>query len=284
MSKYFIEEGKELEKHKLSDYLEIDAEDYKRFQCLEKYRKQRTRHIMGIIGDVEFDEKTYDLFLRQFDCFGGKYNVLSKKETIKGIYDISQKYPYLSPAALDEIWFEYINDLFEEYSLKDALEQFIEKYGKTEKALFSYLHYIEEIAEEYNKKFHIEAAKLSVFCEGYGPELIKHLQYLIKSQHVTADKVMDSLPSLKLIYKDNMQLGEIMSQTRIFLGACNPISYQMIDCLATEDNLDRFPEQPKYCINGGKTIDATFTKQEFLDSIKEKYVTKDDSKVLKYQK
>ena len=70
--------------------------------------------------------------------------------------------------------------------------------------------------------------------------------------------------------KDKKQLIEISSQTRIYFGCCLPISYQMIESLATERGLDRYPEQPKYLINGTKTIDTTFTKQDFLDSIQKR--------------
>ena len=44
----------------------------------------------------------------------------------------------------------------------------------------------------------------------------------------------------------------------------------MTKSLATGKSLDSYPEQPKYIINKTITIDTTFTKQEFLDSIKKR--------------
>ena len=72
----------------------------------------------------------------------------------------------------------------------------------------------------------------------------------------------------ELIEKDKQQLIDISTQTRIFMGCCHPISYQMIESLAVGEGLDRYPEQPAYLINGSRTVDTTFKKEEFLASIK----------------
>ena len=79
---------------------------------------------------------------------------------------------------------------------------------------------------------------------------------------------------MDLIDKDKEQLMEIIRETRIYFGVCYPISYQMIESLATGKGLDCYPEQPKYWINHQRTIDTTFTKQEFLDSIEKVKVKK----------
>ena len=109
--------------------------------------KNRVGWKKGREGDVELDIETYELFLAQFQCWGGRYDVRTKKETLKGIYDISVKYPFLAPDALEEIWFVYIHDQFEEYHLADALEIFIRYYGMTDKALLTYIEYIDERAK-----------------------------------------------------------------------------------------------------------------------------------------
>jgi len=266
MEVYFKE--KETRKLRLSEYLKLDQSDFKYFICEEKYREPRTKYIMEIIGDVEFDEETYKLFIRQFQCFGGRYDVRTKKETFKGIYEISQKYSFLTADALEKIWFVYIHDQFEAYALDEALGKFIELFGKTEKAIHSYIEYVDKKAKEFDKQFEDEAAKLDYL--DYDRDLIEHLQYIIKSQHITAEQIISSLPSKDLIAKDKEQLIEICERTRIYFGACHPISYQMIESLATGEGLDYYPEQPKYLISETRTIDAVFTKQEFLDSIKEK--------------
>lgn len=273
MKSYFKE--KETKKLKLSEYLKLT--EFKCFLCDEKYREPRTKYIMEIIGDVELDEETYKLFLRQFQSCGGRYDVRLKPETIKGIYDISQKYPFLTADALDEIWFVYIHDQFEEYMLDEVLGKYIEMYGKRDEALFKYLEYVDKTAKKFDKQFIKEASKLELYCKYYDKDLIKHLQYIIKSQHIPSDKIIDCLPSSELINKDKEQLTDISTRTRIYMGACHPISYQMIESLATSEGLDYYPELPKYIINGTTTIDTTFTKQEFLDSIKERKETKKKS-------
>ena len=83
------------------------------------------------------------------------------------------------------------------------------------------------------------------------------------------------LPSKELLEKDRQQLIDISTQTRIFMGVCQPISYQMIESLAIGKGLDHYPEQPAYLINGTRKIETTFTKQEFLDSIKKRVASKD---------
>lgn len=264
MKSCFKEEA--IKKIKLSKYLKMS----KPFSGDEERRKARTEYIMDIIGDVEMDLDTYELFIQQFQRFGGRYDVRTTKETIKGIYEISQTYPFLSATALDEIWFVYIHDQFQECKLDDALGKFFKRYGKTEDAFEKYLEYVDEVAKEYDSQFEQETIKLQESCKDYDEPLIKHLQYVIKSQHIRADKIIECLPSKELIQKDRSQLSEIIRGTRIFFGACDPISYQMIESLATGGGLDYYPDQPKYSATGVGTIEATFTKKEFLESIKKR--------------
>ena len=272
MRKYFKDE--ETKKIKLSEYLKMPKSEFKYYVCEEKYKEPRIKYIIDILGDVELDKDTYISFMREFDCCGGRYDVRTKKETIKGIYSFLQKYPFLSADTIELIWFRYIHDLFEIFNLKDKLGVFFEQYGKTEKALKEYFDYVDKIADEFDKQFYEEADKLSTICEGYDSSLIEHLQGVIKRQHISVEDILSSLPSKELIYKDKTQLMEIMTQTRIYCGACHPISYQMIESLATGKGVDSYLEQPKYLINGTTTIDTTFTKQEFLDSIQKEKVKK----------
>lgn len=268
----------ETKKLKLSEYLTYKDSDFKYLICDAGKRIPRTKYIIEILGDVEMDIDTYKLFIEQFQSSGGRYDVRIKPETIKGMYDISQKYQFLSADALDEIWFVYIHDQFEEYSLDEVLGKYFQLYGKIEKALFEYLDYIDRTAKEFDKKFIEEASKLDVYYQEYDHDLIEHLQYIVKRQHILADKIISSLPSKELIDKDTKQLHGIIERTRIFFGACYPISYQMIESLATDEGLDYYPEQPQYLICGASKIDATFTKQEFLDSIQKTKVKKLEKK------
>ena len=266
MSKYFKEE--ETQKYKLSEYLQKDASEFKSHLGEEKHRLKRTKYIMEILGDISLDADLYRLFMNQFQCFGGRYDVRTKKETIKGMYEITKRYPTLTADAIDKIWFVYIKDQFEEYALIDMLEKYIEIHGETETALQAYLDFVDRKAEEFDEKFEEEAKSLERYKEEYGEAFIKHLQYIIKSQHIPAEQITSSLPCKELIDKDKEQLVEIATRTRIYMGMCQPISYQMIESLSTGEGLDYYSEQPAYVINGKQHIDATFTKQEFLDSIK----------------
>lgn len=279
MEKYFKEE--KTKQFKLSEYLKMSDSDFQYYSRSERYRESRIKYIISIIGDVELDVDTYELFMEKFDSFGGKYDVQVKRETIQGIYEILQKYPFLTAESLGKIWRVYIHDQFEAYDLKDELGRYFECYGKTEEALEKYLKYVDEIAKEFDKQFYKDAAKLSEYCEDYDQDLIKYLQTIIKEQHISLECILSSLPCKELIDKDQKQLKEIIRQTRIFFGACRPISYQMIESLVTGEGLDCYPEQPQYCICGTKVIDTTFTKQEFLDSIKERKAKVEKQKVLK---
>lgn len=266
MSKYFKEEN--LQKFKLSEYLEKDESEFKGCLFTEEPRIARTKYIMKILGDISLDESTYELFIKQFQCCGGRYDVRTKPDTIKGIYEIQEKYPFLTAEALDEIWFVYIKDLFDTYSLIDVLQKYIDIHGQTDDALESFIDYVNRKADEFNIQFEEAAKELESLKEIYGEDLIKHLQYIIKRQHIDVEQIKKSLPSSELIEKDKEQLNEISRSTRIFMGVCYPISYQMIECLATGEGVDSYPDTLHYIINSSRKIEATFTKQEFLESVK----------------
>ncbi|MBO5121101.1 MAG: hypothetical protein J6C28_05410 [Bacilli bacterium] len=278
---YFKKE--ELEKHKLSEYLEYQDSDFKYLLCDKGKRIPRTKYIIEVLGDVEMDKETYKLFIGQFQSFGGRYDVRTKPETIKGIYEISKKYPFLSTDALEEIWFVYIRDQFEEYALDEMLEKYFELHGRTDDAFGAYLDFVDRKAKEYDARFEEDAETLDKYISEYGLDFIKHLKYIVKSQHIPASDIEKSLPEKELVDKDRQQLIDISTQTRIFMGACHPISYQMIESLATKEGLDYYPDQPAYLINGTRTIATTFTKQEFLDSIQRRLTGGDTPKQLKKQ-
>ena len=273
---YFKKE--ETKKHKLSEYLDFQDSDFKYLLCDTGRRVPRTKYLIETLGDVEMDIETYKLFIGQFQSFGGRYDVRTKPETIKGIYDISTKYTFLAQDALDEIWFVYIQDLFEEYALDEMLGKYIELHGKTDDAISAYLDFIDRKAKDYEPRFEAEAEKLDQYIPEFGLDFIKHLKYIVKSQHIPASEIEKALPEKELIAKDRQQLVDISTQTRIFMGCCHPISYQMIESIAVGDGLDYYPDQPAYLINGSRKIDTTFTKQEFLDSIQRRLASGDKPK------
>lgn len=271
MSKFFKEETSSF---KLSDYLEKDASTFKGCIFDEESRKKRTEYIMDILGDVSLDEETYEVFMSEFQSFGGRYDVRVKPETIEGIYEITKKYPKLSSKAIEEIWFIYIKDLYEEYSLTDMLGKYIEHHGQTDEAVQAYLDFVERKAIELDASFIEEAKALDTYKEEYGKSFIEQLQYTMRSQHIHLEDILKALPTSELVKKDQEQLSDIAFKTRCFMGMCLPISHQMTISLATGSKLDYYPDQPAYVVSGGKTFDTTFTKQEFLDSIKKQATTK----------
>lgn len=267
MEKVFKE--RKLKKIKLSEYLKKPDRAFEHLLCDEGYRERRTKYIIDSIGDVELDKKEYALFIAQFQHFG-RYDVNVKRDTYKEMYKISQMYPFLSADSLETIWGYYIKDLFEEYALDEMLGEFFKSYGQTEEAFYAYIDFVEEKATEIDKKFEEESKGLEEYQEEYGEDLIRTLQGIMRRHHVHIDQIKSSLPSYDLIEKDKKQLIEISRQTRIYFGCCQPISYQMIESLATGSGLDYYPEQPAYLINESRKIETTFTKQEFLDSIKKR--------------
>jgi len=278
MSKYFKEE--KTPELKLSEYLEKEEDEFKGCLFDEKSRKIRTKYLIELLGDITLDLDVYKLFIKQFQTYGGRYDVRTKPETIKDIYGFVKRYPTLTATAIEEIWFIYIKDQFEEYALIDMLEKYIQLHGKKDDTLLSYLDFVDRKAKEFDKRFEAEAKTLESYKTEYGEEFVKHLQYIIKSQHIPAKKIISSLPCKELIIKDKEHLREIATRTRIFMGMCQPISYQMVESLATDEGLDCFPEQPAYLINGETQVEATFTKDDFLASIK-KHADEAASKQLK---
>ncbi len=275
MSKFFKEEP--VTTFPLSEYLIKDKDEFKGCIFDEESRQRRTKYIMSILGDISLEKDTYELFMRQFQSFGGKYDVRTKKETIKGMYDISKRYPKLTSSALEEIWFTYIKDLFEEYALTDMLEKYLDIHGQTDDAIKAYLDFVETKAVEFEKTFKEASKELECYKEEYGERVVSHLQHIMQRQHISLEQIIASLPSSELIKKDQEQLSELSKKTRIYMGVCLPLSQQMIESLATGESLDYYPEQPSYVINGTSKVDATFTKQQFLDSVQKQQKTTEDA-------
>lgn len=279
MSKYFKEE--QLPKYELSEYLERDAADFKECIFDEESRKKRTKYLIDILGDVSLDEKTYKLFITEFQTFGGRYDVRTKKETLQGIYEITAQYPELTDRAIEEIWFSYIKDLFEEYALVDMLKKYLDIHGQTDDTFHTYLDFIERKAEEMDKSYQEAAKELDSYKEEYGESFVDYLKQLVQRQHIYPEEIKKSLPSSELVQQDQQQLTDLSQKTRIYLGVCLPISYQMTESLASKIGLDSYPEQPTYIISGRTQVATTFTKQDFIDSIKKHTSTEEQPKQLK---
>jgi len=271
MKKYFTEEQKE--EYLLSDYLKMKEKDIKSTLCEEEMRLRRTKYLIEILGDVKLDKDLYKKYINCFQSFGGRYSVRTRQDTLKDIYEITRKYNYLTIEAIEEIWFIYIRDLFEEYSIMDILEKYIKVFGKTSEAFELFIQYIEKKSDEQQKRYIEDAKNTDELKEEYSEHFIDHLKGLIVRQHYTYDEIKKYLPSSDLIKKDEEHILEISRKTRIYFGCCNPLSYTMFDSLLAGETLDNYDEVGKYYISFGGHEEVTFTKQEFLDSIKKQTKT-----------
>lgn len=261
--KYFIENEKE--EKLLSEYLKEESKSY---ICEEPARIARTKYLIEILGDVPFEQKLYETFIREFQCWGGRYDVRTKKETIKAIYEISRKYPFLTETGIEYIWFKYIRDLFEEYSLMDVFEKYVLMFGKTDEAFELFMDYIDKKAEIHQKQYEQDALKADELVGSYGQGFVDHIKGLIKRKHFTYDYIKEYFPSSEIIKKDEEHILELSRKTRIYFGCCLPVSYKMFDILIEDKSLDTYTDTPAYYINSSIKEPATFTKKEFLDSIK----------------
>lgn len=271
MKTYFKETS--TEEILLSEYLEKDSTDFKCFLYSEEDRIKRTKYLMSILGDVAFDKDTYKLFISEFQSHGGKYDVRTKPDTIKGIYEITRMFPTLTARAVKKIWFRYIKDLFEEHALTSIFEKYIEMFGEEDESFELFVDYVNKKAEQHQQRYIEDALQADELVEEYGESFTKHVKGLITREHYTYDEIKKYLPSAELIEKDEQHIDDISIRTRIFFGCCRPVSYKMLDILLEDKTLDTYPETPTYYISTGGEEQATFTKQEFLDSIKERAKT-----------
>ena len=260
MSKYLKEEQKQ--EQSLSKYLE----------SADEQKQRELKYLIEVLGDVSLDEDMMDLFHRQFHCFGGRYSVRTKPETIKGVYDYTRRFPELSKSAVDEIWFRFIKDLHDEYDMADTLEKYFEVFGKTDEAFELFIDYVDKKAEEQQTRYKEESKELDELKEEYGERFTQHIKYLVTSKHFKVEDIKRYLPSAELIKKDEQHICDLSARTRIFFGCCEPVSYTMLEILVEDKTLDTYTETPTYYISTGKSEQATFTKTEFLESIKKQKI------------
>lgn len=262
--KYFSKDSKD--EFLLSEYLDVDSLLFSKEIFTDKDRVLRTKYLIDVLGDVKMDIDTYKLFIRIFQSFGGPYSVLTSKETLKGIYEIYEMYPFLTCEALHDIWFLYIRDLFEEYELSSIIELFIKTYGMKDETFLRYIDYVEKKGKEHQKLYEEDALKVSSIS-GYSDSFLLHIKGLILRKHIMFDKIMHYMPEAELIKKDEEHLIKLQEKTRIFMGCSLPVSYVMMDELLLGEPLE---EEPTYYVSTGLKERATFTKEDFISSISKK--------------
>lgn len=237
---------------------------------LSEYDKspREIKYLIELLGDVSMEEDMIKLFCSEFHCYGGRYDVRTEPDTIKDMYDITIRFPKLTKDAIEDIWFRYIRDLFQEYDLLTTLEKYIQIFGENDDAFESFIYYSEQKADEYQETFESDIKQVEELKDEYSERFISHIQYLIRGSHYKYDDIKKYLPDSELIKKDEQHIYDLSSKTRIFFGCCEPVSYTLFDLLVKRHSLEKIEEDLKYYVSTGTQEKATFTKTEFLESIK----------------
>lgn len=298
MGKFFTE--KQISKISLKEYwLKIEKEYLDLKELIEKYStsgyattkeiekiaklksKKRElslqyaqiRQIYSSLGDIEIKEDMIDTLRETFDSSKCRYGTIClKKETIQSIYEISELFPELSKDALLSISSIYIKDLFDKYSLIETLAIMIRKEGMEDKTFEEFMDKTTKLADQEDKKYDEVAWYIRIHCGEYPYDFVRSFEKFVKEHHISWEKFYKSLPSPELILKDQMELKELSLRTKECWSICQPITFQMLeDYLDGDTLLSEFEEQPAYYVSPyiGKQP-TSFTKTDFLESIKEK--------------
>lgn len=270
MEKYFEEN----QKTQLSMYLERGISDK---------MKKTIEFLICCLGDVSLPLDIIESYKDYFYSSGGRYDVRTEVESVKGLYEFYKKFPSISAKAFEEISFRYIKDLFEEYSLDIVFEKLIKMHGKTDETLELFISYTEKKADELQKKRRKEARKLDRYLpiyhvDGLVDDYIPFLKSLVIRKHISVDRILDSMPSPELVKKDREHLHRLSIVFHCYFG-CVPISYLITEDLAKGEDILKYGERPSYSVSFlEKPVETTFTTQEFIDSTKK---TKDKELVRK---
>lgn len=274
MGKYFKETSEEKRELVLSEYLKKGEKDFKNhYLSNEEDRIRRTEYLIKILGDVSLDEETYLLFIDRFQSGGGRYDVMTRDDTFKGMYEIIQKHQMLTSGAIKDIWVRYIKDLFDEYDLITIFDNFIQVFGLTDEAFEMFIDYVEKKAEQHQQKYVEDSLNIAELEGEYTSGFISHIKNLILSQHYSYDEIKKCMPCADLIERDEQHIRDLSRRTRIYFGCCRPISYSLFDVLLKYKSLDGYPETLEYCVSTGKKETVTFTKTDFLESVQKQQGT-----------
>ena len=266
--------GKKQKEIKLSEY-------FKKRKFDDKDDKVASEILMEYLGDVSLPVGIIEQFLDYYTSAGGRYDVRSEKESTLGLYDFYRKFPTITPEAFDDVSFMYIKDLFDKYDLIKYFEDMIAKYGKTDEAFSKFIKHVDKSADLLQVKYDHDALKMNKYYALYGEKkdayyifdgFISHLYDAIKNKHLPVDKVIDGLPSYKLIDKDRDHWNELFYGPDLYrctLHLVPPISYSMVETYAKGEDLFKvYGKRPMYKLASGKLVRAKFTTQEYLDDIK----------------
>ena len=266
MSKYF--EEKIEQKILMSEYL-----------AKSEYSKDTIRKYIEHVGDMKMTPLMIEMFIAVGEGhYPKRYDVKTDIKTVKTIYDLTFKYPMLTPDAIEAIWDYYIKDLFEDYLVIPALEKCVGDYPLKDESFETFIKYLDKSTQDIQKRYEMDAWELYYdYKDVYSKEYIQYLSRVITKRHISYKKIVESLPSPELVEQDELLLESLFHKD--CWSNCEPISYKMTMLLAylSEDESfeDYTKEQPSYYLSAyKKEIPTLFTRQEFLDSIKGKKVKK----------
>jgi len=279
--KYFSEVKKE--KLSLKSYFEEIEGEYKSISKKDKssitFEERMTKDlyyklklIYTTLGDVEISKDMIEVFLSMFACTSRYGSIKFKPDTIKTVYDISEKFPELTSLALKEIYEEYIKDLFDEFSLVEVLEYYILKYGKEDKTFEMYMELVLKYADEVEKKYKYEAENLFYGHGEYTFDFVVHFKKFIVQHHITLKRFCDCVPSAEIFFEDQKLLLSLSRKSKDCYVTSLPVTFEMLeDYLDGDEELSYFKEESTYHISTtGERILAPISKSKFLKAIKEK--------------
>lgn len=266
MSKYFRKAKDEM---KFTKYLKT---------ITDSDAKHIIKYLIRVFGDYKFPKDILDALTSYWCDEKSRYKVRGLYVTYEGLFEFYRKFPRLSGKALYEIANEYVRDLFDDYEMDKKLAELIKKYGEEDIAFEEFISYVSKKGDLLDKQYKEDVKKLDIYEKMYDIgdiSLIPMVKQLVVEKHVKVDDAIAGLPSVKIIKQDMKHLEDLCAKYRIFIGCTYPVTFDMTkDYLLGEDLLEKYGDVPKYGISIAGRVQASFTTQEFLDSMKKTKIRK----------
>lgn len=113
----------------------------------------------------------------------------------------------------------------------------------------------------------LEMSKFDSLKEIYSDKYIELLKVISEQSKMVFEDIVSKLPSSDLVKKDEEFIATYPI-ARVLMGIADPASYVLTYYFLTSGIPADYPEQPRYYISKSEgSILASFTKQEFIDSI-----------------
>jgi len=120
--------------------------------------------------------------------------------------------------------------------------------------------------------------KIDSLREFYSERYIELLKRISIKKGISFEEIFYKLPSSDLVKKDE-EFTFSYPIARVLLGIADPASHVLTAFYIIDKIPDDYPEQPKYYISRCEgSVDAPFTKQEFLGSIQKEKIKKLEKK------